>query len=499
MSAETGRTRFVTLLLGPLAGLSSCVCWGCASQPSFPPPVETRTENNETVFGFDADSDKRADFWQYQRADGRKHALAYADDESGLPGERIDLDAIDASECPHLMIVLDGVPFELVDELYREGHFRFFHPPARVICCFPGMTDLALSELFHTGRCLAYQARYFDREANRFTDGNAVYLSGRNSPWLARMSYRCSFWWDALAYLNPQAVFNHEIKAIASAFRKIDIGEACAYSVATAGLGTRGSREGIREYLRTIDRLCEQIIYERRGRVHLTLTADHGHNLTENKRISFRETLEAGGYRQAKSLREPRDVVPVGYGLVTYAALFTNDPAGVADCLLGHEDVELACYPRDDAVVVRDRTGEARITRGTSGFAYDSRRGDPLRLAAIIERLRLDGKVSGDGEIDSAALFEATLDHDYPDPLARLWDAFHELVEYPPDLIVNLRDGACYGSRFFHAMIGRVSSTHGSLNRASSTTFVLTTLGQLPAAMRAPHVLPTLERLRSER
>ena len=126
---------------------------------------------------------------------------------------------------------------------------------------------------------------------------------------------------------------------------------------------------------------------------------------------------------------------------------------------------------------------------------YDSRGGDPLKLAEIVERLRVEGKVSGDGEIAPDALFDATLDHDYPDPLARLWDAFHELVECPPDLIVNLRDGACYGSRFFHAMIGRVNSTHGSLNRASSTTFVLTTLGELPPAMRSRDVLPELEQL----
>lgn len=496
MESATGRTRFATSALGLLTALSAGFCAACAVEPSFPPPIEARVENRETVFAFDTDGDRRPDFWQYQRADGRKHALAYANQQPGQPGERIELDAIDASECPHFVIALDGVPFELVNQLYHEGHFRFFHSPARVICCYPAMTDLALSELFHTGPCLGYQARYFDREANRFTDGNAVYLSAQNSPWMELMDYRCSFWWDALAYLDPQKVFNHELSGIARTFREIDVGEAYAYTVATAGLGTRGGRAGIRKYLRTIDRLCEQIIYERRGRVHLTVTADHGHNLVENELISFRQTLEAGGYRQAKSLQKPGDVVPVAYGLVTYAAFFTDDADGVAECLLHHEDVEFACYPVDDAVVVRDRAGAARITRGDYGFVYESSGGDPLRLTEILERLRIDGKVSADGEIDADALFEATLNHAYPDPLARIWDAFHGLVENPPDLIVNLRDGACYGSRFFHAMIGRVSSTHGSLNRAGSTTFVLTTLGELPSAMRARDVLPRLQELR---
>lgn len=493
-------TRWAAALTTCLAGaLTMWAGCGCASQPTFPAPIQMRSENQETIFVFDTNHDGRADFWQYQGGDGRKDALAYARDETGQPGRRVELDAIGAWEVPHVVIVLDGVPFEVVAQLRREGRFRLFYPPSRVICCFPSMTDLALSKLFHAGPCLAYQASYFDRRTNRLTDANAVYLSGDNSPWLARMNYRCSFWWDAKAYLDPQSVFDHELNGMVRAFRAVDAGEACAYSVGTAGLGTRGGRPGIAEYLGTIDRLCEQIVCERHGRVKITLTADHGHNLVENRRISFGKVLEAGGYRRAKSLRGSQDVVGISYGLVTYAAFFTKDPAGVANCLLRHEDVEFACYPSGNGVTVCDRTGRARITKGKAGLVYDSSEGDPLKLAAIVEGLRGDGKVSVAGEIDAAAMFEATLDHYYPDPLVRIWDAFHGLVKNPPDLVVNLRDGACYGSRFFHAMIGQVRSTHGSLNRMNSTTFVLTMLGELPPAMRSEDVLPALDELRAAR
>ncbi|MBU0641272.1 MAG: hypothetical protein KKB50_20630 [Planctomycetes bacterium] len=453
-------------------------------------------EQHETVFEFDTDGDRQADFWQYQGRDGRKHALAYADATSGQPQPRIELDALAASECPHFLIALDGVPFELVEELYNEGCFRLFHPPARVICCFPAMTDLALSELFHTGPCRAYQALRFDPRANRLQAGTAGYLKGDNSPWLAKMAYRCSFWRDGQAYLDPQSLFDHELRGIMRTFRQIDRGEAYAYSVGSAGLGTRGGRAAILKYLRTVDRLCEQIVYERHGRVKLTLSADHGHNLVENRRVSFRQVLEAGGYRLAKSLRKPQDVVAISYGLVTYAAFFTPNPAGVAACLTNHADVEFACYRDGDALIVSTASGHARITRGASGFVYDTPTDDPLRLGPIIEKLQADGAVAAGGELDPAALFAATALHDYPDPLARLWGAFHGLVDEPPDVIVNLRDGACHGSRFFHFMIGSVDSTHGSLNRLSSTTFVLSMLGELPPTLRSADVLPTLARLR---
>ncbi|MBN2447889.1 MAG: hypothetical protein JXO22_14245 [Phycisphaerae bacterium] len=486
--------RYVALLPIVALTLELAALSGCAHEPSFPPPMDVRGGQREITFAFDTTGDKRADFWQYQAFAGRKHAIAYAD-EHGHPGPRIELDEIAAGDVPHYLILLDGVPFELVDELYRAGHFRMFQPPSRVVCCYPAMTDLALADLLHSDRCLAYQSDYYDRAKGRMSDGNDVYLHGLNAPWLAKVDYRCSLMWDILVYLDPRTVFNHEMAGMLRTFRGIDGGTGVAYSVGSAGLGTRGGRPAIEEYLQTVDRLCEQIVYERHGRVMLTLAADHGHNLVDNPRITFDEVLKAGGYRLRDRLEDDRDVVAIAYGLVTYAELYTRDPSGVADCLLGHADVEFACFPDGDRVVVRDCDGEAYVTQGANGFRYDAAKGDPLKLAPIIEQLRSAGHVSPEGEIDDAALFAATLDHYYPDPLRRVWRAFHGLVDSPPDLIVNLRDGSCYGSAFFNFMVKMMASTHGSLNHMNSTTFVMTTLGELPPALRSEEVLPELEKL----
>lgn len=487
---------------------------GCATEPRFPAAMAVAHDGPETVFAFDTDRDRRPDFWQFQGPAGRKHAIAYPGDVSGRPGERIDLDRIAAADCPHLLIVLDGVPFEIVAELYEAGQFRFFHAPARVVCGYPSMTDLALADVFDAGPCPGFQALYYDRGAGRLSDSSRVYLSGQNAPWASQMDYRCSYWWDALVYLNPQAVFNHELQGIVRAFRDVE-GDGRAYSVGTAGLGTRGGRDAIVKYLGTIERLCDQLVFERRGRVKITLIADHGHNLVENRLISFKDVLAAGGYRLSGHLGGPRDVVQIAYGLVTYAEFFTPDPAGMAACLLNHEDIEFACICErpvraaagelrpaaalsDDSVVVLGRDGRARITKGAGGFVYDDSGGDPLELRSVLDGLRSAGHISPTGEIDGEALFQATLDHRYPDPLVRLWRAFHGLVENPPDVIVNLRDGACHGSRFFHTMIGRVASTHGGLDRRNSTTFLLTMLGPPPAALRSQDVVPVLESLRRE-
>ena len=64
-------------------------------------------------------------------------------------------------------------------------------------------------------------------------------------------------------------------------------------------------------------------------------------------------------------------------------------------------------------------------------------------------------------------------------------------------MLVSLRDGYAHGSKLFNFAIGGTDSTHGSLNRINSTTFVMTMLGQLPPVLRPEDVLPALERLRT--
>lgn len=466
---------------------------GCGPGLSFPDRVlERRLDAGLAVLAFDVDRDGNADYWQRTDADGRKVSIQYA--ENGGPGEIISLDAVGVDDCPHLIVILDGVPFDVIHRMYNQGAFRLFHAPVPLISCYPSMTDLALAEAFEVGPCLGFEALYFDRNAQKLSDGNGVYMSGANAPWTRLVDYRCSTFWDTRVYLSPRSVFEHEMRQIAATFREIDGGEAICYSVGTAGLGTRGGESAIVDYLKTVDRLCEEIVHRRRGRVKISLFADHGHNLTRCRRVSFRKPIEKAGYRWAKSMTQRgREVVPVEYGLVTYAAFATVDPKGVADVVLRHEAVDLVFYRgSDDTVIVRGPETEAHVAMGPTGLRYQPTCGDPVKLGAILDGLKLAGHVAEDGGIDAEAMFAATVRHTYPDPLARVWRAFHGLVDNPADLIVNLRDGYCHGSKFFHVMTGDPASTHGSLNRVNSTAFAMTMRGRLPGALRIKQVLRAL-------
>jgi hypothetical protein len=493
----------ISLLVLMVSGLLG----GCRAVPRFckQSAIVQAAGSSKHVISFDTDKDGQPDYWQRFDDNGRIVELRFSR-QNGEPNEVVLLDKLVSQGLPHFIIALDGVPYGVVEELCRRGKFRLFYPPSRVVTCFPGMTNPAFWQVFGGEQPIAYESKYFDRQQNRLVGGNDAYLSGEAADWAKKLDYRCSFKLDALAYMKPDMVFGHELKEITDVFRLPTTGTKIAYCVATAGLGTRGGREAIAKYLETIDGLCEQIVYERRGRVKISLLADHGHSASGQGRVSFGKLLEENGYRLTNHLGKTGDVVAVEYGLVHYAAFYTDDPAGVAAALLTDPVIELACYPVSEErttaegldVVVQSLNGKAVIRKIHGRYRYLAEYGDPLGLLGIISQLRQKGKVGTDGFIDDKALLMATLNHIYPDPLRRIWMAFNGLVRKPADLIVCLKDGWVHGSGFFYAAIGKVASTHGSLNQSDSMTFALTMLGGLPPVLRLEEVMPALVSFRRD-
>jgi hypothetical protein len=441
---------------------------------------------------------KQFDYFQYYNNQGRIVSLSYDENADGVPDARIDLAKVQSDpSCPHYVILLDGIPYDLIAQMYQQGHFRLFYPPSKVVAPFPSMTDVAYTEMFMPGKLLGFEAKYYDRANHCLSDGNAVYLAAGNDPWSKRLQYRVPRLFDAVGYVSPDFVFDHELAAIEKMMNRCQSGTAMGYSVGTSNVGTRQGRQGFEKCLLAVDRLCEKIMYERKGRCCFTLISDHGHNLTAAQYFDVAGALKSQGHHVVKKLSEPGDVVVVDFGLVTSSAVYTDTPADLAEVLVNYYgQVDLAVYPQTIAgfrkIVVRSKEGLAYVSRSGEGYRYDVQKGDPLKLLPIIKKLRKAGKVNAKGIIDDRALFDATIDHEYPDPLARVWRAFDGMVKYPPDLEISLKDGYFSGDASFSRTIN-VESTHGSLNRINSLTFVMTTYEPLPPAMRSEQVLGLLK------
>ncbi len=439
---------------------------------------------------YDIDEDGKADFFMIPDDTGRITHIGYDTDTDDGADEIIDFEAIPVAQCRHLVIILDGFGYDLVREYYEKGGLRLFHPPSRVISPYPSMTDLSLEDAFGYVPCRAYEAKYFDRKTNRLRGGSAAYLAGKNEPYNRLLDYRADTIWDVIGYVYPWKVFGKEINDVKRAFDRTDRQEILAYLVSSAGVGTRRGAEGQRMCLQKVEQLVNQVVWETRGLTKVTLFSDHGHTYTRAERADLEKHLKGAGWRPAKRLKNPHDVVAVKFGLVTFASFATQRPEALAEELCRCAAVEIASFARDQDVIVLGRNGaRAVVSRKDGRYKYAPTSGDPLKLKDILADLE-----DRDGYYDADDLLAATAEHYYPAPLQRLWRAHFALVENPPDVIASLGDKYYFGSR---SMAGAVTieSTHGGLNYTNSATFIMSTIAPLPKNMRSGDIDENISKL----
>ena len=488
------RLALAVLVCAPSMVLAS----GCAGPLRFPAePVAVTSASAGQRLTYDTDGDGRADYVAVTNEAGRITRIGYAP-TGGEPGTFVDLDAVPPEQCRHVVIILDGVGHDTVRAYQEAGHLRLFHPPARVISTFPAMTDVALADVFQSVRPLAYEARYFDHPRNCLAGGDADYLAMTNEDWARCTDYRASALVDPLSYLFPRHYFKEELKTLLALIERRDRPMVVAYIVSTAGLGTKHLREGQIEILQAVDRLTHQLIWQSRGLVKVTVFSDHGHQLVPAKWIDFRAFLRERGWRVTEHLDEPKDVAVIDYGLVTYASFAARDRVGLAAALLEREGVDVVTYQADGVVAVLSDEGKAHVERRGDRFRYVQETGDPLHLAAIVKQATADALLDADGFADEATWLRLTYRHEYPDPVVRLWRAFHGITEHVPDVIASLCDGYSAGLPSRAARYPDGASTHGDLAVKSSTAFLMSTAGPVPEGVRPlrsrdlPKVLPAL-------
>ncbi|MGE3181947.1 MAG: hypothetical protein AB7N71_09970 [Phycisphaerae bacterium] len=385
----------------------------------------------------------------------------------------------------HILIILDSIPFEIVEELHANGRFPAFQKPSRVISPFPVMTDPCLTEFFGISPCPAVESAYFD--GNKLTNAKKVYEAGTNTPWLRFCDYSLPSSEHWFSYLAPNTGYRNELADIQKALGVSSKRDFVAYVVGTSAVGSARGRTGHVEALVQLDRFCRQIMAEAQGKLQITLMSDHGHNLVANQRISLIRSLERCGYTVGKTLTHDSDLVVPEWGLVSCVALYAKSPA-VARDVASFEGVDLVMYEeRENAVIVLKRDAEARVIKRGDEFVYEMLRGDPLGFASFA-----GGGISVSMTDDE--WWERTKNSDYPDVVRRIWRAFNGLLINEPTVLVSLEDGYYAGSEAIESLM-KMTSVHGNLRRQGSAGFVMTTLGDLPDVVRISQVAAELRGL----
>ena len=384
------------------------------------------------------------------------------------------------------------MPFQCVADRYAAGQFRWFDPPSKVIAPFPSLTEICFTELLHAAPMPAMIDQYYDTKNHEIHNGLLKRAAGFEYPWERYLNYRAPFVDEPFAYLNPVPWYHAELELSRRAVDACPDRTSIVYLTTASGTICRDGLQGVNEVLDGAARLCLQLLYERRGAIKISMMADHGHNLMLSQNIDVEELLRKSGFHPTERMSRPEDVVIEMNGLVTYAAVRTVQPIGVATALLKDPAINMAMYMQGDDVIVRDAGGQAAIEYRDGKFRYKQISRDVLGYAQVLRNLAAAGKLDADGYATRADWFAATKDVEYPDGPARLWDAFHREVINPPDVMFTTRNGYSAGLSSFARLV-TMKSTHGSLDQINSATFIMTMNGGELPTLQTKDVMHAIE------
>ncbi len=474
-------------LIAAFCCLSGCIAPG--ERLSFPrePARASSTER-----WYDVNANGAPDFGLRAGDSGRLDTLVYDDDEDGSTDRSYRLADYAPDDVPHLIVLMDSIPFRALADRWRDANWTWFDPPQKVIPPFPTMSPVIFSRMVGAPPMLGAINKYYDRHTGGRVDRIFHRATGERNAWERRLHFRLKYWENGLAFLDPRRWFRTELSRAKRAFDRSPDRITLVYFASTAGMLSRYGSDGLQECLDGLDQLCMQILHERRGAVKISALADHGHNLREGRRIDVPAMLRAAGFRPTGRLRAAADVVVEQDGLVNYVGIHTRRPSAVADALVQRPEIDLVMYPQGAGVVVRRSGMVAAIEHREDRFAYRMIEGDPLDYQAVIDALRATGRADADGYAAPSDWFDGTIDHQWPDAPRRIWEAFRIMAISTPDVMVTTRPGFYVGLPSFDLFID-MASTHGGLDQQDSATFVLTMTGRATRPMRTEEVLRTVE------
>lgn len=392
-----------------------------------------------------------------------------------------------------LVLVLDGVPWQTINELKAEGAFRSFRQPARMISTFPSLTNPAMIEILQSESAAGYEDHYFDRESNRLRGNIQDRLIGRSfirGTFRETFDYHAPAFKGALGYIAAPAgamlLAQLDLTEFKEAFLRSDAPLFVGYIGETDSLAHLGGEWPLKSFLLTLDRTIEEMITESGGRLEVEMFSDHGNHFDTYRHVKLNDAIKNSGLKTVKSLVDERSVVLPKYGLVGSSELFTSpeNRKGLAETCSAVEGVDFAVYSESPvSIQLVSSRGRAMILRRENRFAYRDLGGDPLQLRDIVDSLSDRGVLDADGFAGEDDWWQATKSHRYTDPLRRIFGGFNFYVDNPADVIVSYKDGYLLGSPFL-SIFAEMRATHGNLLRGETDGFAMSTRQDLGDAVR---------------
>lgn len=401
-----------------------------------------------------------------------------------------------------LVLALDGVAYRDLRALQagftrtnfwgREIHLQAFatnegyFPVSRMISSFPSTSDVAWTEIFGDRPLPGYQRTYYSEAANLqiAIDGVGTSMEHeRQMNWQVQNSFL-----RAMGYVFPAHMLDYEADELLKHFLNSKGAGDVFYAYIRSSDDAQHMDRDIFALLCRLDRQLEKLRAEykkREGRdLEIVILSDHGNNHAgRGKRIEISAFLEKAGYRVAKSLENPKDVVLPTTGIESWVEIHNlPDETGKLAPLLTHlegVDVVTARIPEHtNQFLVMNSKGERAVIDWkpeNNTFRYSAAQGDPINYQPVIEALKKKNLLDADGFALADAWMAETVAHRYPMALERIVRGLTLVTLNPATILLSL------DNRYIHdgwlvnqgSELVSIGGTHGGLDDLNSDGIVL--------------------------
>ncbi len=390
-----------------------------------------------------------------------------------------------------LFLAVDGIGYDMISELKKEGYFKDFQDPIPLIVTFPSATTASFTGIFQSlnaGRAPGYEIRFFSYEDNKIRGGTPGDIYKIPIPYKHYFdSFRHTMMEKSLMYSFPGIAGRQDLEHAEDLLYQSRKKVLMAYLGGTDGAQHMLGRHRVKRFMKYVDsflvRMKKKYAESEEGAqpLHLVLFSDHGFHFDRLKMVSnsqLNKALAQGGYRLSHHLDGRSDVVPVLFGLLSSGVLITDASAKeeVARLIHSVKGLDLTFWPKADRIGILNSQGDEayfQYRKHGAEYRYVPVHGDPLKLIPLLQKNHQNSSVW----LSDKVWFQLTSHHSYPDPGHRLYAAFYKLVKNPGSVLFSTQSNYQFGS--FAALAGTYlrlgqKGTHGSFEWEPSAGMAMT-------------------------
>jgi hypothetical protein len=355
-----------------------------------------------------------------------------------------------------------------------------------MVSTFPSASDVAWTDMFGDRPLPGYQRTYFSTGANSKIVLNPLATSMERE---TQMHWQLeSSFFRTLGYVFPVHTYKYEVNKFVRAFLKTKSQDDHYYAYIRTPDDAQHLSRDIFAMLCLLEEKLKKVsaIYKARaGRdLEILILSDHGNNRAgAGKRVKVRAFLKKAGYRIARSIVNPKDVVLPTTGIESWVEIH-NSPDETERLLqrlthLEGVDILSAQFPGlTNRFMVMNSKGDRAIidwNPAKNAFRYSTETGDPLDHLAAVKALASKNQFDADGFATADAWMGETMTHRYPLAVERIVCGHTQVTLNPATILISL------DNRYVHSgwLVKKASElapfggTHGGLDGLNSDGIVL--------------------------